>query len=302
MPRVVATGVLRPLQLAWDGSALVVLSAGARGEAAAELHRVAVDRDSAVDLSVQTPRKIPFDAALGTTLGSLAIEPASGALFMGEENGARVWRLGADGRPALYASGLRRLAGGGTIAFDGTGRLLLLDHADPFVAPPERLPPALEQLRDEDYRGPLIYRLVLDPTLALPRRVDNLPPFFPRRWSGRASIPPLPDFLSIVTGAGGELVVLAATGALYRVSEQGALTSIARLPRAQYARTNMAAAADGSIYVSGGFHVGQVFHVTADGRVETIASNLADPAGIALDAGGAVYVAESSRHRILRVR
>jgi sugar lactone lactonase YvrE len=56
------------------------------------------------------------------------------------------------------------------------------------------------------------------------------------------------------------------------------------------------------VYVSGGFHVGQVFRVSRDGAVETVASDLADPEGIAVDGRGAVYVAESSLHRIVRLR
>jgi hypothetical protein len=35
---------------------------------------------------------------------------------------------------------------------------------------------------------------------------------------------------------------------------------------------------------------------------ETLASDLADPEGIAVDGRGAVYVAESSLHRIVRLR
>jgi sugar lactone lactonase YvrE len=61
-------------------------------------------------------------------------------------------------------------------------------------------------------------------------------------------------------------------------------------------------AADGTVYASGGFHVGQVFRVSRDGAVETLASDLADPEGIAVDGRGAVYVAESSLHRIVRLR
>jgi sugar lactone lactonase YvrE len=62
------------------------------------------------------------------------------------------------------------------------------------------------------------------------------------------------------------------------------------------------AAPDGALLVSGGFHVGRIFRVRADGAVSTIAANLGDPEGIALDADGTLYVAESSFHRVVRLR
>jgi hypothetical protein len=299
----VAVGVLRPLQLVWDGRALVVLSPGARGESAGELRRVPVGGDMPVDLSHQAPTRIPFVAAAVTTLGSLALDPGSGALFMGEENGTRIWRLGADERLTLYANGLRRLAGGSTLAFDRSGRLVVLDYADPFVSPPDdHLPPGLEQLRDEAYRGPLVFRLTLDATLPLPRRVGNLAPLFPRAWGGPAGGGMLPNLISVASLPTGDLLLLASTGELYRLAENRSLCLFARLPRGQYNRTNMVTGPDGSVYVSGGFHVGQVFRVSPGGEVRVLASNLADPAGIAVDASGTVYIAESSRHRILRIR
>ena len=56
--------------------------------------------------------------------------------------------------------------------------------SDPNISPEQDRPPSgLEQFRDEDYRGPLVFRIALDPTLALPRRLDRTPPLFPRaRW------------------------------------------------------------------------------------------------------------------------
>ena len=79
------------------------------------------------------------------------MDPATDALYLGEENGKRLWRLGADGRLVLYATGLRRLQGGSTLTFDHQGRLLVVDYADPYISPSEdRTTPGLEQLRDED--------------------------------------------------------------------------------------------------------------------------------------------------------
>lgn len=301
-PEIVATGIVRPLQLAWDGRALVVLSAGAQGDSAGELFRLTPDRGGPHDLSREAPTRIPFRGG-SRTLGSLAVEPATGALFMGEENGTRIWRLTSGERLELYASGLRRLAGGSTLAFDHERRLVVLDYADPLVSPPtERLPPGLEHLREDDYRGPLVFRLTLDPELVLPRRLENVPPLFPRAWGGRAGGRLLPHFISAASLPRGDLALLTSTGELHKLAGDGTLAPFARLPRGQYHRTNMAAATDGSVYVSGGFHVGRVFRVAGDGTVTVVASNLADPAGIAVDGHGAVYIAESSLHRILRVR
>src|SRR2546429_9855085 len=73
------------------------------------------------------------------------------------------------------------------MVFDGAGRLVLVDHVEPNISPEQDRPPSgLEQFRDEDYRGPLVFRISLDPTLALPRRLDRTPPLFPRAWGARA--------------------------------------------------------------------------------------------------------------------
>src|SRR4029453_14991968 len=190
---VVVTGVPRPVQLAIDRRTLVVLGPGARGDSAGEIHRVELDGVFPVDVSRRPRVRIPFVDARLATLGSMALEPTSRDLFLGEENGTRVYRLDADERLSLYVDGLRRLPGGSALAFDGAGRLVLLDHVDPFISPGEERPPqGLEHFRDEDYRGPLVFRLSLDPTIPLPRHVDRMPPLFPRAWGGRGGGGPLP--------------------------------------------------------------------------------------------------------------
>ena len=51
----------------------------------------------------------------------------------------------------------------------------------------------LEAFKDEeDYRGPLVFRLVADPAIALPRRLEVLAPLFPRAWGGKAGGRQLP--------------------------------------------------------------------------------------------------------------
>ncbi len=299
---VVATGVPRPLQLALDGQTLIIVSPGARGDVAGELYRVDLRGKLPVDLSRQPRVRIPFADARMATLGSLALDPRTRELFLGEENGTRIYRLTLDERLALHATGLQRLAGGGTLAFDEAGRLLVADYTDPTVAPGEdRGPPGLEALREDDYRGPLVFRLAHDSTIPEPRRLERVPPLFPRGW--RAKGPSLFPRMISVAPVGSDIALLATTGELFRLTSDGALVSVARLPpgHGMYNRTHVVAAPDGTLLVSGGFHVGKIFRVRGDGAVFTLASNLGDPEGIALDSDGSLYVAESSFHRVVRL-
>lgn len=302
---VVATGVSRPLQLVLDGGTLIVLSPGSHGDSAGELYRLDLAGELPVDLTRQPRVRIPFADPRMATLGSLALDPASRQLFLGEENGTRIYRLSADERLTLYATGLTRLPGGSTLAFDAQGRLLVVDHVDPAVSrPEERGPPGLEPLREEDYRGPLVFRLALEADIPLPRRLDRAAPFFPRAWGGRQGGRLLPRLISLAPLPNGEVAFLASSGEVFRLTGEGKLGSLTRLPpgHGQYNRTNMVAAPDGALYVSGGFHVARIFRVSPDGAVETVASQLGDPEGIALDAQGYLYVAESSFHRVIRLK
>lgn len=297
---VVVTGVPRPLQLAIDRRTLVVLGPGARGDSAGEIHRVDLDGVFPVDVSRRPRVRVPFVDARLATFGSMALEPATRDLFLGEENGTRVYRLDADERLSLYVDGLRRLPGGSALAFDDAGRLVLLDHADPLISPSEeRTPPGLEHLRDEDYRGPLVFRLALDSSIPLPRRVDRMPPLFPRAWGGRGGGAMLPRLVAVAP-IGGELAVVGSGGTLYRVAADGRLGPVVTLPAGQYLRINMLASADGGVFVSGGFSVGVIFHVSPDGALTRLAGPLADPQGLALGPDGYLYVAESALHRIVR--
>jgi hypothetical protein len=303
---IVATGVPRPLQLAIDDRTLVVLSPGLRGDSAGEIFRVDLESPLPHELSRQPRTRVPFPDARMSTFGSLAIHPSSRDVFLGEENGTRLYRLSGGGRLTPYASGLRRLPGGDAIAFDGLGRLLVVDYVDQTLSPgDERAPPGLETLREEDYRGPLVFRLVLDPEVPLPRRLDRVAPLFPRAWGGaKGGGALLPRFISVAATAGGDVALLSSSGEVFRLSPDGVLRSLARLPlgHGQYNRTNMLAAPDGSLFISGGFHIGRIFRVSPDGVVSTLVSGLADPEGIALDPAGYLYIAESSLHRVVRLR
>lgn len=299
----VATGVPRPLQLVVDGRTLVVLTPCSRGDCAGEIYRIDLGGELPVDLSRQPRIRIPFVDSRMAVLGSLAFSPLTRELFLGEENGTRVYRLTGDGQPTLFAAGLHRLAGGSTLAFDQLGRLLIVDYVDQVPSEDEeRAPPGLEPFRDEDYRGPVVFRLTPDPSIPLPRRLDRVAPLFPPGWRGGNRGALLPRLISVAPLVTGELLLLTSGGALFRLTADRAFTPFAQLPPGQYLRTNMLAAPDGSVFVSGGFWVASIFRVSPDGAVTTLASRLADPEGIALDDRGTLYVAESAFHRIVRLR
>jgi hypothetical protein len=297
---VVATAVPRPLQLVLDRRTLVVLGPGARGDSAGEVYRLDLGA-LPVDVSRLPRVRVPFLDGRLATLGSMTLEPGSRDLFLGEENGTRVYRLDAHEHLTPYLDGLRRLAGGSALAFDAAGRLLLVDHADPLISPSEDKPPSgLEQFRDEDYRGPLLFRVTLDPSLPLPRRVDRMPPLYPRNWGGRSGGAMLPRMVAVAP-SGDDFVMVASSGIVYRLAGDR-LTPLATLPRGQYLRINMVPGPNDTIFVSGGFSVGYIFQIARDGSVTTLPGPIGDPQGLALSPDGYLYVAESSLHRILRLR
>ena len=299
---VVATQLPRPIQLALgaDGR-LVVLSQGWQGSAAGELYHLDLGR-LPVD-AARAPRLVlPFsEESRKTAFGSLAVG-ARGDVFVGEENGNRVYVWSARRlRPAVL--GLNHLVGGGSITLDRQGRLIVVDHASPesHLRSESPLPPSLAWLTDEGYRGPLIFRLDVGEGADLPRRVDLQTPLFPRRWS----IVPgqeLPwRFVAAVGGLEDDILLLNAVGEVLRLDGGGALRRIARLPGGHYHRTNLAVGPDGSVYVSAGFHIRHVYRVTPGGQVSWVARDLGDPGGLAVDAAGALYIAETALHRVIRI-
>jgi sugar lactone lactonase YvrE len=58
---------------------------------------------------------------------------------------------------------------------------------------------------------------------------------------------------------------------------------------------------DGSVFVCGGFQIRQIFRISPAGSVSIVASELGDPGGIVVDRTGALYVAETALHRIIRI-
>jgi hypothetical protein len=301
---IVVTHIPRPIQLALGPArSLVVLSHGQIGDAAAEIVTVDLNQRLPAD-GVRLPRVVvPFaEDPRKAVLGSLALDPRTGDLILGEENGNRIYRLTREGRLSPLAVGLNHLVGGSGIAFDGEGRLVVID----FVSSETRLRsesqplPALDWLAGEGYQGPLVLRVDLAEERLLPRRLDLATPFFPRGWA-RGESPPAPRFVAVAVSPGGEIVLLDSLGQVKRLTPDGQLHELADLGPGHYHRTNIAVAPDGTVVVSTGFHIRRLLGISPSGAVSAIAWDLGDPNGLVIDASGAIYLAETAHHRILRI-
>jgi sugar lactone lactonase YvrE len=153
----------------------------------------------------------------------------------------------------------------------------------------------------DGYQGPLVFRVDPHEASGMPRRLDLLPPLYPRAWTMKPGEEPPSRFISVAALADDALLLLDSLGQLFRLTPEPRLVRLARLPAGHYHRTNIAVAPDGAAWVSSGFHIRGLYRVSASGVVESIARELGDPAGIAIDREGAVYVAETALHRIVRL-
>jgi len=281
-----------------------VLSAGAFGDAAGEIYRLDLRGPLPID-AARLPRVvIPFaDESRKAVLGSLAVDPRSGSLFLGEENGNRIYRLGDDPRLQPVAVGLNHLVGGSALTLDRLGRLVFVDYAgsEAHLRSETPLPPSLSWLVDEGYRGPLVFRIDPAEDRPLPRRADLLIPILPRRESPRPDREPMWRLIGVTATPGDDLVFLSSVGEVLRLAPDGELRLVVRLPAGHYHRTNLTSAPDGSIFVCAGYQIRKIFRISPAGRVSVVASELGDPGGIVLDAKGALYVPEAAVHRIIRI-
>jgi hypothetical protein len=302
---VVATGVPRPIQLALDPRGrLVVLGSGSSGDAAGEIYRLDLGAPLPIDAS-RVPRVvIPFaDQIRKAVLGSLAVDVRSGSLFLGEENGNRIYRLGDAPRLQPVAVGLNHLLGGSALTLDRRGNLIFVDYSgsEAHLRSETPLPPSLSFLVDEGYRGPLVFRIDPAEDRPLPRRADLLVPIFPRKEAARPDREPLWRLIGVTVTPADELVFLSSVGEVLRLGADGELRLVVRLPAGHYHRTNLTIGPDGSIFVCAGYQIRQIYRISPAGKVSVVASELGDPGGIVLDARGALYVPEAAVHRIIRI-
>jgi hypothetical protein len=302
---VVATGIPRPIQLALDARGrLVVLSSGWFGDAAGEIYRLELGGPLPVD-GTRVPRVvIPFpEEKRKAVFGGLVVDPRTGDLFLGEENGNRIYRFGVDHRLQVLAVGLNHLLGGSAMALDQQGRLVFLDYASPetHLRSETPLPPSLSWLVDEGYQGPLVFRIDPHEERPLPRRADTLVPILPRGKTPRAGREPMWRLISVAAASGDDVVFLSSVGEVFRLGSDGDLRLVVRLPAGHYHRTNLTTGPDGSIFVCAGYQIRQIFRISPAGEVSVVASELGDPGGIVLGPDGALYVPEAAVHRIIRI-
>jgi hypothetical protein len=301
---VVVTNVGRPIQLAFDGDGrLTMLCHGRRGDAAGEILRLDVDGPLPVDAQ-QLPRVvIPFSSApRKPTLGSLAVDGRTGDLYLGEENGNRVYRLSADSRLSPVAIGLNHLVGGSSIALDSEGRLVALDYVSPETQGRAEVtpPPGLDVLGAGSYHGPVVFRVSLGDETAPARRLDLARPFFPRSLMAPSG-EMLTRLIAVAAHPGGDLVLVDSLGQIFRLGPTADLRPLTRLPAGHYQRTSIDLTPDGALLVSTGLHVRRLFRVSAAGVTTTLASELGDPNGVAVDAESRIYIAETALHRVIRL-
>jgi sugar lactone lactonase YvrE len=107
--------------------------------------------------------------------------------------------------------------------------------------------------------------------------------------------------VAVAASPNGDLVLLDSLGQVRRLTPDGNLHLLAHLGSGHYHRTNMAVGPDGTVVVSTGFHIRRLLSISPGGTITNIAWDLGDPNGLVIDESGAIYLAETAHHRILRI-
>lgn len=306
---VFATGVADPVDLApGPGATVVVLDSGGPTGVGHVLYRLPVTPLGSPATDARPLARVTIRVGAGGMAypaGAVAVHARSGAAFLSEFAGKRLYRVDADGRLTLYATGFWMLPRG-AIRFDATGRLLVLDFPGQRGVPAEPDPYAEERgwfEASEPSEGSLIYRVNVDETLPLPREADYWRPSVRLGVRSLGRTPSADKNSGMAVGPRGDLFLALLMG-LFRVVE-GRPVRLADLIGAR----SPTACPDGVFFVYAGARAGalqdpfggRVVRVEAHGAVGEVAGRLGSTHGLACDEHGNLYVADGARHRILRV-
>jgi hypothetical protein len=274
-----------------SATAVWLLSQADSAGAAGSLVRVPLGEPDPVDAAALAAISIPFGPGPARfRAGSLARDPRTGHLYVAEQSGRHLFRIKPPGEVALYARGLERLAETRAVAFDSTGRLIVLDFTGaPLTA--DASSGNLRELFGGGESGSVLYRLhVNEEPVALPRNVEALPPFF---TAGRAR---LPRWIGVFALSTGDLVLSGSGGRIDRLRPDGTVVPAAGRSAARV----VAAGLHGELYGVDSLG-GRIVRVLPDGAVEEFVQGLVRPMALAVLPDGSLIVAADTG-RVLRLR
>lgn len=295
---VVGTGFRLPQDLALDppDGLWILTHVDRRGGGASALSRVPLTGPFPVEAHDVPALSIPFSPDPARfRMGSLARHPTTGELFVAERLGRHIFRLSPGGTPVLYARGLNQAAFW-ALAFDGEGRLVVLDFAGrSVVADPARAIDPEGFGEGDRYEGPVLYRLAVDEPLPLPRNLEYAKPVFPPAGLRRTGAT-LPRYRSVRPLPDGDLLLVGPAGEFHRLRRDGTITPVAAVPGAHM----VVLGGQGELYALDHFG-GRIVRVLADGTARPFVEGLTRPMALAALPDGTLFVAEDSG-QILRLR
>lgn len=295
---VVGAGFALPQDLAVDPpDGLWVLTQGGRaGGVAGALARLPLTGPFPVEAATLPAIPIPFSSDPARfRAGSLARHPRTGALYVAERLGRHIVRVTPREGAILYARGLNLLADTRSLAFDGEGRLLVLDYVGRSAVADARAGTPRELFGDaERDQGPVLYRLQVDEPLPLPRNLEYATPLFPPRGL-RQSGAHRPRYVGMVALETGDLILSGSAGEIDRLRPDGALARVTQLPSARV----VGVGPRGELYAAD-FLGGRIVRILEDGTVQPFVEGLARPAAVVVLPDGTLFVAEDTS-RVLRL-
>jgi hypothetical protein len=287
---VVGVGFRLPQDLAVESAAAVwLLSQVDRAGGAGSLVRVPLDGAAPVEAATLPAVSIPFGPGPARfRVGSLARHPTTGDLYVAEQSGRHLFRVSPAGDVVLYARGLERLAETRAVAFDGAGRLIVLDLTGPPVVG-EAGAADLRALFGGADAGPVLYRLRVDEPVQLPRNLEAFAPFLRSRPGGRSR------YVGVLA-LSSDLALGGWTALIDRLRPDGSVVPLTRTPAARVA----AAGPQGDLYALDSLG-GRLVRIRPDGAVEEFVHGLVRPTAVAVLPDGSLIVAGDTG-RILRLR